>query len=112
MTDLLTAGRSGGIVEKSPARKNRMQIDIAPETECLVCEEIVSGQFHSADEVIRAGVEALREKYVSAATTLEAAPQAPNFFELFTPIRGLLTDEEIDPIFSCAPSPGRPIDLE
>jgi Arc/MetJ-type ribon-helix-helix transcriptional regulator len=39
-----------------------MHIDIAPETERLVREEISSGHFRSADEVIKAGVEALREK--------------------------------------------------
>jgi Arc/MetJ-type ribon-helix-helix transcriptional regulator len=39
-----------------------MQIDIAPETERLVREEISSGHFRSVDELIKAGVEALREK--------------------------------------------------
>lgn len=39
-----------------------MQIDIAPETERLVREEISNGHFRSVDELIKAGVEALREK--------------------------------------------------
>ncbi len=39
-----------------------MQIDIAPETERLVREEISSGHYRSVDELIKAGVEALREK--------------------------------------------------
>jgi len=39
-----------------------MHIDIAPETERLVREEISSGHFRSVDELIKAGVEALREK--------------------------------------------------
>ena len=39
-----------------------MQIDIAPETERLVREEISSGHFRSVDELIKAGLEALREK--------------------------------------------------
>jgi Arc/MetJ-type ribon-helix-helix transcriptional regulator len=39
-----------------------MQIDIAPETELLVRQEISSGKFRSVDELIKAGVEALREK--------------------------------------------------
>ncbi len=39
-----------------------MNIDIAPETERLVREEISSGHFHSVDELIKAGVEALRAK--------------------------------------------------
>ncbi len=37
-----------------------MQIDISPETERLVREEINSGHFRSVDDVIKAGVEALR----------------------------------------------------
>ncbi len=39
-----------------------MHIDIAPETERLVREEINSGHVHSVDEIIKAGVQALREK--------------------------------------------------
>ena len=39
-----------------------MRIDIAPETERLVREEISSGHFRSVDELIKAGVKALREK--------------------------------------------------
>ena len=31
--------------------------------------------------------------------------------ELFEPIRGLLTDEEVDTLFSRNPSAGRPVDL-
>lgn len=38
-----------------------MHIDIAPETERLLREEIIRGHFQSADELIRAGVKALRE---------------------------------------------------
>ena len=39
-----------------------MHIEVAPETERLVREEISSGHFGSVDELIKAGVEALREK--------------------------------------------------
>ena len=38
-----------------------MHIEIAPETERLVREEIGKGYFRSADELIKAGVKALRE---------------------------------------------------
>lgn len=38
----------------------RCQIDISPETERLVREEINSRHFRSVDDVIKAGVEALR----------------------------------------------------
>lgn len=38
------------------------------------------------------------------------ASQAANLMELFEPIRGLLTDEEVDTLFSRNPSTGRPVD--
>lgn len=38
-----------------------MHINIAPETERLVREEISSGHFRSVDELVKAGVKALRE---------------------------------------------------
>jgi hypothetical protein len=41
----------------------------------------------------------------------DAAPVAKNMVELFAPVRGLLTDEEIDHLFSRNPSTSRPVDL-
>lgn len=88
-----------------------MLIDIAPETERLVREEISSGHFRSVDDLIKAGVEALREKGVPS-LDLASKPSDPgNLFDLFTPVRGLLTDNEIDQYFSRDSSPGRAVDL-
>ncbi len=44
----------------------------------------------------------------------EPAPrsEAKNLFELFAPVRGLLTDEEVDTLFSRNRSHARPVDLE
>ena len=39
------------------------------------------------------------------------AAKATNLMELFEPIRGLLTDEEVNTLFSRNPSTGRPIVL-
>lgn len=39
------------------------------------------------------------------------AAKATNLLDLFEPIRGLLTDEEVDTLFSRNPSTGRSIDL-
>jgi hypothetical protein len=39
------------------------------------------------------------------------AAKATNLMELFEPIRGLLTDEEVDTLFSRNNSTGRPVDL-
>jgi Arc/MetJ-type ribon-helix-helix transcriptional regulator len=51
-----------------------MIIDIAPETEFLVRQELKAGNFRSADELIRAGVQSLRER--SADLAREVRPQA------------------------------------
>ena len=67
-----------------------MQIDIAPETERLVREEIRSGHFQSVDEVIRAGVEALREKNVWPAAG-GAEPKSLVQFFRESPLVGLGT---------------------
>ncbi len=40
-----------------------MSIELKPETERLVQEEIRNGNFHSVDELIREGVHAWREKH-------------------------------------------------
>ena len=37
--------------------------------------------------------------------------EAKNLFELFAPVRGLLSDEEIDTLFARNRSLGRPVDL-
>lgn len=41
-----------------------------------------------------------------------AAPQAKNLYDRFTPVRGLLTDEDIDRYFGRTPSSSRPVDFE
>jgi Arc/MetJ-type ribon-helix-helix transcriptional regulator len=81
-----------------------MQIDIAPETERLVREEIRSGHFQSADEVIRAGVEALREKNVWPPAA-GAGPKSLVQFFRESPLVGLELDFERDQ------DPGREITL-
>ena len=51
-------------------------MELKPETERLVQEEIESGHIHSVDELIVYGLRALREKrYVSQSTT--APPRKP-----------------------------------
>jgi putative addiction module CopG family antidote len=87
-----------------------MQIDVTPETERLVREEITSGHFRSADEVVRAGVEALRKNGPA-----EDSPRQRMGNDLieqtYSKVRGLLTDQEIDEIFTRNRSASRPVDL-
>jgi hypothetical protein len=71
-----------------------MHIDVAPETERLVREVISSGHVRSVDEIIEAGVQALRGKHPSPA---EASP-AKDLVELFanSPFKGLNLEFERD----------------
>jgi hypothetical protein len=52
-----------------------------------------------------------RQAHLANSVTASEHVPAKNLYELFAPIRGLLTDEEIDSLFSRNPSPGRPVDL-
>jgi len=64
-----------------------MYIDIAPETERMLREQISSGHFRSVDELIKAGVEALREK---------TTPRSLVQFFRESPLVGLELDLERD----------------
>ena len=48
-----------------------MSIELKPETERLVQEEIQSGHFQSVDELIVRGVQALREKSSAQSTSTQ-----------------------------------------
>ena len=49
---------------------------------------------------------------VKIAETPAPSTEAKNLYELFAPVRGLLTDEEIDLYFSRTPSASRPVNFE
>lgn len=61
-----------------------MTVELKPETERLVQEEIRRGHFHSVDDLIVQGVYALREKSNTAQTSV--APQRPRkkLYDLLT----------------------------
>ena len=52
-----------------------------------------------------------REANAAEATREKPGTEAKNLFDLFTPVRGLLSDEEIDTLFARNRSTSRPIDL-
>ena len=54
-----------------------MQIEIAPETERLIREEIDRGHVHSVDELIKAGVEAMRERESQTPQPAGTIPELP-----------------------------------
>ena len=87
-----------------------MTVELKPETERLVQEEIRSGHVNSVDELIVYGVQAVREKHhVTPAVKTTATGRRPagkkSLVEVFAPLRGLDLD------FSRNPSTGRPVDL-
>ena len=53
-----------------------------------------------------------REANVPRASEVGPTGEAQTLYELFAPVRGLLTDEEIDTLFARNPSHGRPVDFE
>jgi hypothetical protein len=78
-----------------------------PELVQRVNAQIQSRHLHDADELIEQALDALDEK--SPAPASPAEPK--NLVELFAPLRGLFTDEEVDTLFSRNRSTARPIDL-
>lgn len=84
-----------------------MTLEITPEIEARIQRYLQSGQFHDLDELLTKALDALPEPEAPS----EHAARARNLVELFEPIRGLLTDEEVDTLFSRNRSPGRPVDF-
>jgi Arc/MetJ-type ribon-helix-helix transcriptional regulator len=63
-----------------------MTVEIKPETERLVREEIQRGHVHSVDELIQFAVQALRQKHPVESSPANAPPRKPrkNLYELLS----------------------------
>ena len=89
-----------------------LTLDLQPEIErSLIAQAQARGVSlidHAHEILAQASVVKVPE---TPATTGKAA-EAKNLYELFTPVRGLLTDEEIDLYFSRTRSASRPVDFE
>jgi hypothetical protein len=83
-----------------------MTVTLTPRAERLLYE-IAHGE--PAEQVVERALETLAGKHVGAPA--QTAVEARNLVELFAPVRGLLTDEEIDLLFTRNPSTTRPLDL-
>lgn len=82
-----------------------MTVELKPETERLVQEEIKSGHFHTVDELIKEGVYAWREKHqVMEPTTGKPLKNLADFL-LESPFAGSDLDLERGKDY------GRPVDL-
>jgi len=86
-----------------------MTVELKPETERLVQEEIRSGHIHSIDELIVYGVRALREKHYGHQPTAPVFARKPRKnladFLLESPLAGSEIDLERQTDY------GRPVDL-
>lgn len=80
-------------------------INIRPEVQAALARQAAA-----QGSAVEAYAAELLEEAVQASPSTPA-PTARNLFELFEPVRGLLTDEEIDHLFRRNPSTGRPVDL-
>jgi plasmid stability protein len=84
-------------------------VDIRPEVQAAL-----AGQAAAHGRAIEAYVASLLEAAAHvrpAQETSTGAAEPDNLFDLFAPVRGLLTDEEVDVMFRRNPSTARPVDL-
>jgi len=79
-----------------------------PETEARIQRRLESGQFHDLDDLLTKALDALPEQ---EAATPQERRTGQALIDAFAEIRGLLSDEEIDRMFSRNPSAARPVDL-
>ena len=85
-----------------------MTIEIhQPELETLIRQQMASGAFRNMDELLTKALGALEEPVLAGSRGSEAR----NFADLSEPVRGLLSDEEVDTLFRRTPSVSRPLDL-
>ncbi len=82
-----------------------MSVELKPETERLVQEEVRRGHFHSVDEVIVQGVYALREKSKVAPVASRKPRKNLADFLMESPLAGSEIDLERQQDY------GRPVDL-
>ena len=68
---------------------------------------MASGALRIVDELLTKALGALDEPVLAGPQDSEAQ----NFVDLSKPVRGLLSDEEVDTLFRRTPSVSRPLDL-
>jgi hypothetical protein len=81
-------------------------LDIRPEVQAELARQAAS-----QGRALEAVAATLLEEAVHLLPPAASKAPAKNLVDLSEPVRGLLTDEEIDVIFSRNPSTSRPIDL-
>jgi hypothetical protein len=85
-----------------------MNIEIhQPDIEVLIKQHMASGAFRDIDELLAKALGSLKEP----GTLVAPSVQSKSLVDLFEPVRGLLTDDEVDTLFSRNPSLSRTVDL-
>ncbi len=84
-----------------------LTIDLQPEI-----ERGLLAQAHSRGISLTEYAHEVLVREAKAANADPAASEATNLYELFEPVRGLLTDEEVDTLFSRNQSSARPVNFE
>jgi hypothetical protein len=84
-------------------------LDLTPEI-----EKGLLAQAHSRGVSLTEYAQEVLTREAKVATAPPAAPasEAKNLYELFAPVRGLLTDEEVDTLFRRNQSSARPVNFE
>jgi putative addiction module CopG family antidote len=69
-----------------------MNISLSPELERLIAEKVQSGRYHSADEVIRQGLELLQAQ--ETVSQSEGASSSASVADIFASIANTVPDSE------------------
>ena len=81
-------------------------LDIPPELQAELARQAAA-----LGRALEAYAASLLEEAAHGSAPTPTKVPAKNLLELSEPVRGLLTDDEIDRIFNRNPSVGRPVDL-
>lgn len=87
-----------------------MTIEIQPEVETAIQQRIATGAFQNVSDLLSHALSAMGPISGEPKSTMELT-EGQSLLVVFDRIRGLLTDEEVDTLFTRDPSPTRVIDL-
>lgn len=91
----------------------RMTLQITrPVIEARIQRYLQSGQFQDLDELLAKALDALPEPEATATPPERGTGTGQDLIDASAKVRGLLTDEEVDTLFSRTPSFIRPVDFE
>ena len=88
-----------------------LTIDLQPDIErCLIAQAQAKGL--SLTDYAQQILSREASPHEAPQELQDSSRKATNLYDLFAPVRGLMTDEEVDLYFSRTPSSSRPVDFE